>query len=434
MALKDRTKCAAVDLMFLRTGINLQAQNANAAQKANLIRFGPVNIIPPGFTVQQATIMGDTQDPIAVDRYLDEVVANNTGIFRQRQEKYTGNPRTATEVTAALQSQAMLSNSVVNRFYAGLDKVYSNIYRMAKDPNLSGEDTNSAVQMALEFQRRCKKRQVPMKAIVDVDTVEAYRNAGNGSIMLRQQNIAATMQFYPMMPEDGKQNFLGYALASINGQSMAELFNPRRSKMKLPDDQTALAMLENAAIKVGAPVQWTPSQNNVIHAQVHLQAGAEAANSLQQGGDPHEVAAFIEGIGQHISIHLHELENNPNRKQEYELLNEQFMQLGKIHDQIIQRVKSMDEDQQAQQQAQQKAQAMTNGTDPTVIIKGAQAKVDSDLKVAKTQQDMANRQRKQEQKAIEAKQGMMIKDSVAAADIQRQNFLARNKSRQPAKT
>lgn len=427
MALKDRVKCAAVDLMFLRTGINLQAQNANSAQKANLIRFGPVNIIPPGFTVQQATIMGDTQDPIAVDRYLDEVVSNNTGIFRQRQEKYTGNPRTAEEVKLQYQSQAVLSNSMVTRFYSGLDRVYAEIYRRASNPNLSDKDPNQAIKMALEFQRRCIKRGVPQKAIVDVDSVEAYRNAGNGSIIMRQQNIAATMEFYPMLPEDGKQNFLGYALASINGQSMAELFNPRRSKAKLPDDQMAMAMLENAAVKVGAPVQWTPSQNNVIHAQTHLQAGAEAANSLQQGGDPHEVAAFIEGIGQHIAIHLQELEKNVNRKQEYELLNGQFEQLGKIHDQIIKRVKEMDGQQQEQQAAQQKAQAMTNGTDPNVIIKAAQAHVDSTLKVQKTNQDLANRAQKQQQKTVQVRQNMALKDAATSADIARKNFAARNK-------
>lgn len=431
MALKDRTKCAAIDLMFLRTGINLQAQNANAAQKANLIRFGPLNILPPGFNVQQATIMGDTQDPIAVDRYLDEVVSNNTGIYRQRQEKYTGNPRTAREVELSFQAQAILSNSMVNRFYTGLDKVYAEVYRRASSPNLSEKDTNRAVRMALEFQRRCKNRDVPMKAIVDVDSVEAYRNAGNGSIIMRQQNIAATMEFFPMLPEDGKQNFLNYALASINGQSMAELFNPRRNKQKLPNDQEALAMLENAAIKVGAPVQWTPSQNNVIHAQVHLQAGAEAANSLQQGGDPHEVAAFIEGIGQHVSVHLQELEKNVSRKNEFDILNDQWKQLGKLHDEIIQRVSQLDEQRQQQMQAQQRAQSITNGQDPNVAIKAAQAQVDSSIKLEKARLDMASKQQKFQQKDTAFRQGLAIADAKAGSEIMRQNAKAKAAKSKP---
>jgi len=429
MALKDRVKCAAVDLMFLRTGVNLQAQNANSAQKANLIRFGPVNILPPGFNVQQATILGDTQDPIAVDRYLDEVIANNTGVFRQRAEQPTGNPRTAREVTLQYQSEATLSNSQVTRFYTGLDKVYWEIYRRASSPNLSEKDKCPAVQMALEFQRRCEKRQVPMKAIVDVDSVEAYRNAGNGSLFMRQQNLQTTLTFYPMLPEDGKQNFLNYALASINGQSMAELFNPPRSKLKLPDDQMAMAMLENAAINSGAPVQWTPSQNDVIHAQTHLQAGAEAANSLQQGADPHKVAAFMEGLGTHIAVHLQNLEKNPNRKQEFGILSDQFQKFGKIHDEVVSRVKDMDAQMQEQQAAQQKANAMTNGTDPTVAIKAAQAQVDAGLKTAKTRQDMMNRADKQNQKAAQAKQNMMIKDATSAADIKRKNFVAKESAK-----
>ncbi len=433
MSLKDRVKCSAVDSMFIRTGINLQAQNANSAQKANLVRFGPLNIIPPGFTVQQATIMADTQDPIAVDRYLDEVVSNNTGIFRQRQEKYTGNPRTATEVQAAMQSQAVLSNSLVTRFYSGLDRVYAEIYRRCSDPNLSEFDSNPGVKMALEFQRRCQNRGVPMKAVLDVDSVEAYRNAGNGSLMLRQQNIYSTLRFYPMLPEDGKRNFLNFALASINGQSMAELFNPRRSQKPLPNDDQAMAMLENAAIKQGAPVQWTPSQNNVIHAQTHLQAAAQAAASLQQGGDPHEVAAFIEGIGPHVAIHLSKIEEDPNRKQEFEVLNDQFEQLTRLHDQLIKQVQQLDQQRQQQMAAQQKAQAIQQGTDPTVQIKAAQAQSDSQLKAQKAQQGMGIKQQSHQQKTLQAKQDMAISDAKAAADIARQNALAKEKARQVSK-
>jgi len=52
-------------------------------------------------------------------------------------------------------------------------------------------------------------------------------------------------------------------------------------------------MLENAAMKVGAEVIWTDTQNNLIHAETHLKADADAAASLTQGGNPVEVLAFM---------------------------------------------------------------------------------------------------------------------------------------------
>jgi hypothetical protein len=413
MAVKDRVKCAAVDLMFLRTGINLQAMDAASQSRVNLIRFGPVNVIPSGFTVQQSTILGDMQAPVLIERLLDDVLTNNTGIYRQRQEKAEGNPRTATEVDLTFQNQAILSASAVNRFYGQLDKLYTEVYRRVTLKNTSDKD-------AKEFRKRCNARGVPDAAIDKVDWVRASRNAGNGSMFLRKKAIAETLQLLPLLPETGKQNFLDYALAAINGYTMVELFNPPEAKMDLPTDQENIALLENAALLQHSPITWTPTQNNIIHATTHLEAAVNAANSVTQGGSIEEVVSFLDAVGPHIGEHLKALANDPVRKQEVAQLNEQFKQLAKITDDLKERMGEMQEQQAESAQAQQQAQAIEQGVDPQTRIKQATAQADIALKAQKNQAGI-------QQKWMKLRQDMTLKDLRSAADIRLKRRASRAK-------
>jgi len=411
MSLKDRVKCSAVDLMFLRTGVSLQARNASSAQKMSIIRFGAVNIIPPDCDVQQSTILGDIESPVVMDRMLDQVVANNTGVYRQQAQRVQGNPRTAEEVKLEYQTQAVLSNSAVNRYYLQLDRFYAEIYRRVCVCASQPYDTkDQGIKLAKEFIDRCKAKGVPEKAIKDVLWVGAYRNAGNGSPVMRQQAIGQTLPFVPMMPEDGKQNFLNFALSSIHGPTMAQLFNPKRDGNALPNKDEALATIENAAIKIGSPVLITADQNDTTHATVHLNAAGAAAQSLTNGADPHEVADFIEGIGRHVGQHLDRLAQNPQRKADYKRLSMQWKQLSQMHDKLVQQIQVMNEQMAAQQKQTQQAMS------------------DVQLENLKVQSDVRRRDVKTaagiRQSRAKATQQMALADAETAAKIRRDNALA----------
>jgi len=412
MALKDRIKCSAADLMFLRTGVNLQAKNATSAQKMSIIRFGPVNILPPDCDVQQSTILGDIESPMVMDRMLDQVITNNTGVYRQRQERPQGNPRTAREVSLEYQTQAVLSNSGVNRYYLRLDPFYAEVYRRvarmadAEYPKLDDEGT----KLAKAFFDRCKARGVPMSAIKNVLYVRAYRNAGNGSMMMRQQSIAETLPFFGMLPEDGKQNFLNFALASIHGQSMTDLFNPQRNGNALPNTDTALATIENAVLKVGSPVIVTADQNGFTHSNIHLAAASQAAQSLTQGANPAEVAAFIENVGKHVTAHLQTMQGNKQRQGEVKQIEAQLKQLAALHDKLIEQVKEMQAQEQSAQQNQQ--QVMT-----AQQLENAQVQSDIQRRDAKTAASMRQSSAKTQQK-------MALDDATTAAKIRNDNLVA----------
>lgn len=416
MEIKNRMHCSKYDAVFMRSGITLQAKTADSLQKTALVQVGAFNIIPPNYDVQQATILGDLEGLMAANREMDGMIQANTGIYKPRLEQPSGNPRTAEEVRLQFQAATVLGNSAVNRFYLNLDKLYAEIFRRAANPNQT--DDNEGGRMALAFQKACEDRGVPRVALLKIKAVRAMRNVGNGSSLMRKSALQSLMTIYPLLPEDGKKAFVEDAVAAETNQEFVDRYVPRSETSKLPDDQTAMAMIENAMFKVGAPVQWTPTQNNVIHAQVHLQAAAMAAQSLQQGANPVDVVSFIDNAGANIAVHLQQISNDPTRKQEFQILNEQFMALAKIADQLKDKIEKDVAAQQQQQaemmQAQQQAQAIEQGTDPDTVIKAASAKADAQLKALKTQSQL-------EQKQAKFEQDMAIKDARAAAEIRRRN-------------
>ena len=421
MELKNRLKCSAADLTFLRSNISLQARTANALQKTALVQAGAFNIIPPDYEVLQSTILGDVTTPIAFDRMLDQMLSSNTGVYRQRMDKPEGNPRTAREVELQYQTQAVLGNSAVNRYYLNLDNAYEEIWRRVTETEpVKGVSQDG--DLVLEFRQRLKDRGVPVRALEEVDEVMAFRVSGNGSAYLRQQQMGSMMTFLPLLPEAGRQNFLEDAVALLTNQSMVERYVPPAALLESPTDHQSIALLENAALRIGAPVVWTPTQNNVIHATAHLKAAGQALQSIQAGADPVDVLRFVDGIVAHVPMHLEALQGDPIRKGEREALVEQWKEIAAAADELRSQVEQLAQEQQRNGEMQQQAMMTEAGRDPDVRRKDAVALSDVRRKDMKAQADLQRR-------AVKDRQGMMLADLKTSAGIRLQQ--RKNEQHQP---
>lgn len=351
MQLKDRIACAQADAVFLRNSLVLQPRTALDKQRMNLMQVGRITWIPDGVEVHQSQILGDITSTIEVSRELTMMTERNTGIYRPTMEKTGGNPETLGEFQMKFAQATVLSVSAVNRFYAQMDRLYQEQFRRSVAKNIRESDGEWA-KAALKFRERCQVRGVPPEAYEkdNIESVRAWRNIGNGSVSMRQQALQGFMGIYGVLPAGGQQNLIA-DIISVNGsQSQVDRYMPPSEIEKLPTDHMAIAMLENAALKIGAPVTWTPSQNNLIHAQTHLQAVAQAAASLQQGADPHEVLAYMDAIGAHVLIHLQRESQNPASKQAVKALGEQWKQLAAVADKLRKHIQATAEQQQAQRQ------------------------------------------------------------------------------------
>jgi hypothetical protein len=413
VALKDRLNCATVDNAFLNMSVLVKALNKGATADLQLFQMGYMTVLPPDIEVQQWGIAGRMEEGLAVERHLDNKLSGNIGQYRPRGKKENGNPITATEAMANESKEAMLSKSAVNRFYGELDFFYEEMYRRATNRKLRPD--TEANQAALAFQKRCIADGVPPEALSQFRSVRAYRNIGNGSIFMRQAAFRDMAAIVPMLNEEGRTNWLDDAIATLTSQDMVSRYNPKPEQMTGTADQANLALLENAALREGAPIMVTPTQNHVVHADIHLKAASDAAKSLQQGADPMQVLAFLESVGPHVRQHLDQFANDPTRVQQYKALESTWKKTATFTNQLHGRVEQM----QAQQQ---QARQRQNGAMSEEQIKEFKAQRDAERKDRKQQTDERLKTEKtrfgMDLQAATTRQKMAIADVTTAQKIQ----------------
>ena len=411
MELKNRLRCSMVDSAFARTQILFRPLNANALSKTSVVQQGPYAILPPDYEVIQQNIAGVLDAPMAVNADLENVLQGNLSQYRQSLSKPQGNPKTAFEVNVMVSQQSAIGKTQLSRYYNQLDSFFEERYNRASNPNLN--PITKSDKDAIEFQRRCKERGVPVQAMMDIDFVEATRTVGQGSQFAKQQLLGSLLSLSGALPEGGKINLLKDYIAAQVGQQMVDRYLPTQVQSSRIQDQAALAVLEHASLHQSNMPVVTDTQDHVIHIETHMAAANQAASSLQSGGNPEEIMLFMQGIGQHVQNHLQRLSTDPARRQQVDAYSQNLQELGKTIEQLGQ---MLQQQQQGQAQMQQ-AQAIQQGTDPRTAVMNA----DIQSKIARQNAEvMANIQR-QNAKAIA---DLSRRNAKTTADIQRANATA----------
>jgi len=411
MELKNRLRCAMVDAAFARTQILFRPLNANALSKTSVVQQGPYAILPPDYEVIQQNIAGVLDAPMAVNAELENVLQGNLSQYRQSLSKPQGNPKTAFEVNVMVSQQSAIGKTQLSRYYNQLDSFFEERYNRASNPNLN--PITKSDKDAIEFQRRCKERGVPVQAMMDIDFVEATRTVGQGSQFAKQQLLGSLLSLSGALPEGGKINLLKDYIAAQVGQQMVDRYLPTQIQSSRIQDQAALAVLEHASIHQSNMPIVTDTQDHVIHIDTHMAAANQAASSLQSGGNPQEIMLFMQGIGQHVQDHLQRLSTDPARRQQVDGYAQHLQELGKTIEQLGQMIQ-----QQQQGQAQmQQAQAIQQGTDPRTAVMNA----DIQAKIARQNAEtMANIQRQNAKTSAD----LSRRNAKTTADIQRANATA----------
>lgn len=424
--IKNRLNCSIVDNAFINMSVMLQATSGKAEQETALMQIGPLTILPANFEVRQSGLAGRMEDGLFVERALSAKLEGNTGQYRKPMMREQGNPATAAQVNYDAIKEASLNKGAVNRFYAQLDCVGEEIFRRATNFNLvpepNGRGPNAA---ALKFQQQCEDDGVPRSFLRKIRSVRATRNSGNGSVFLRQRIIDETLPLVPMMNEQGRQNWLDHAIAVKAGSENVQNWNPKRQVEPSIQNDQALAMLENDALKNGSPVLITSTQNAMAHASTHMIAATEAVNSIPQGGDPMQVLAFLEAVGPHVAIHIQDMRADRTRAREFKMMSRQLAQLGQITDKLRAKIEAEHERQRKEMerrqadmaaQEQRTRQVMTNEelrqyeTVNKVNLSREKAEAQMQMKQTRHVQDLTLKQEK-------AMQDLAIADSTAATDI-----------------
>ena len=383
MEWQNRLMCNLADKTFAPK-VLFRPTTADAKQKLALTHLGDYGSLTAGWDAVQMPVGSFLEEGLAFNREIGSTVASNLSQYRQNLQREGGNPITAREVDWRASEQARLGKTQLNRYYQQLDAVYAEMFRRAASERQRKDSPGGAA--ALAFQQRCKDRGVPIEALRKTKCVQATRIAGQGSPFMRQQSLEFILGMVAMLPEGGRVALLEDVIAARAGQSAVRRYFPQPAQDTAALDQMAEAQDKVAAMKVGLMPMVTPTQNALIYAQVYLQAGAQAAASLERGANPVEVGAFLEIVGQAAAAQIERLASDPTRRQQYKAIQQEWKRLAQITDQI---------QQQGAEAAQ--PQAAPGGLPVEDQLKVQKAQLDLQIKSAKAEQMLDLKRRKFEQ-------------------------------------
>ena len=402
MEYENRLLCNLMDKAFAPK-IFFKLANADTKERMQIARYGDWGLLPSGAEAVQAPIQGFLTDGLAMWQASGQLMRSNLSSYRQQvPTKTEGNPATARQVTLEASQMASLSKTSYARFYRQLDLLYAEIVRRLCL-------RTSTDKRAKEFQKRCIAAGVPEECFDNIDKVEAMRIIGQGSGFLRRDAVVSIAAMAGSLPEDGRNNWLNDFIAAHAGGSAVSRYNPQ-PKQQLATDQQAEALQWVGSMKVGIPPIVTSSQNPVTYATTFLNAAVQSLQSLQQGGNPQEVLAFLQICGPAIMAQAQRFANDPVRKPIYDQIMAQWKQLATTTDKLQAQIKQMV---QARTQQQQKTQAALN---------------DQQIKTMKAQNDIALKQVKT--KAQLATQSAKTKQQLALADAQTASKITRETQEQ----
>jgi hypothetical protein len=242
------------------------------------------------------------------------------------------------------------------------------------------------------------------------DYVRAVRVIGNGSPAMRAQLTAELAPIAAELGQRGKQNWLSDFIAARGGQTKVARYLPVEDQKDIPSQQDREAMQENASIKIGSPVLVIENDNHQVHLRRHFEAGFGALQAVQQGGDPHEAASFIQGILPHIGEHIQNIGNKALQKNAIKTAKE----LEKGLNELMSAIQQATPDPQAQQQVMSDIQLKQADTAAKIQDRNLKTQAALQDKEIKSRHSMALAE-------AEATQRMSIEDMQSAHKIMRES-------------
>lgn len=421
---QNRLKNHAVDAGIAGSTVILQPTDGFSGEALLIEKHGPYSVLPAGLDFKQSPIGSSMDKSMTVDNMLERDLMRNIGGIRQNLSTDGSNPISATEATISAGQNNSVTKSEKDLFMEQLDALYQEQFRrlMRKVRVVGDDDVLFDWEVLLkEFQDRCIKDGVPSSLFVkDGDSkvkVTARRSVGRGSEYQKNLVGREILGLAPILPESVKVRHVRNHIANLAGSNYLYEIWPESEIEKLPTDHESKAQDENAGMIVGVQPIWTPTQNNLAHATIHIGFIGQKMQEVQQGFPVDQFLRIFQIADPHIQQTVQMLfRDNTVGKQAQDLWN--------AYQQLVNQVKKIASDYQSQQEGQameqQKLQQQAQTIPSEHQIKLAKVQADKEVGMAKVRADA-------EIKAAKAQGDINIKQGTAAADvnIKRQNAVKR---------
>lgn len=430
--LLNRLRCGMVDGALLSSALIVQPgdQGSRALEDLTLSYYGPYALFPPGLKVVEKAIPDYNRNVLPVLQDLTQNMSNRTVGYQSRAMNADGQARTAYEVRAQLQQEAILSAASINLFYHPWKRLLTEVYRRLSRRKYTAIEPGG--REAVDFRRRCIKRGVPEEAIYRWKTVEPVRAIGFGSPGMRQLAIEETMAIFGSLDEAGRINLLRDRIAARFGQEVVDRYLPAPGTSLRPPMDDKMAVIENGMMSSGSPMPVSDGENHFIHASRHLQALEQMQEGIANGADPMAALQAMDLFLPHLAEHVQRLGSDLVRKDQVALMRQRLQQLGASRDRMADELKAAAEKQAMAQQAEQ--QRMIEAEQARIAAM-EQKLAESEQLSPKARQELMERQAKLQMdierhqatlalKQAETSQKMALKDAETAAKVKMASRMA----------
>lgn len=423
----NRLRCGMVDGALLSSSLIVQPSDSStrALDDLTLTYYGPYALFPPGLKIVDKAVPNLQQNIIPVINDMAMQMSNNTGAYQTRANTGDSNQaRTAYEVKAQLQKEAVLSNASINLFYHPWKRILTEVFRRLTRRDYNAREPGG--KEAVEFRKRLLKRGVPEEAIHRVINVEPVRAIGYGSPAMRMAAIDETMSIFGSLDEMGRINLLRDRVAARFGQEVVDRYIPAPQTTLRPPLDFKIAVLENATMSSGSPIPVSPGENHFIHASTHLNAVDQLDRAVAEGAsNPMEALSAFQMFLPHLGEHLAQLGSDLVRKDQVALMRQRHQQLTASAQRLADELQAMQENQQKAQQAEaerqqtalmaeyqamQKKLAESEQLSPEAQQRLMERRAELQMKIEKHQADL-------QMKDAQTAQKLALEDAKAAAKI-----------------
>jgi hypothetical protein len=419
----NRLRNAIIDSTLLSTSVMIQPQTMDDLQNLTIAYNGPMAILPPNLNIIERTSPNLANNALPIAQELSSIRRNNTGSYAAQVISSSSQERTATEVSAQLEKEAVLSTQAQNFYYVPWGKLLKEQFRRLARGNW--KDTEPGGKIALEFHKRVRARGVPLEALKKVYDVTPMKAVGYGSAQARLLAYNEFMQMIPMLDETGRANVVRDRIAVRVGYDQVDRYAPPSAvPQRLPID-AKIAELENDSMQGGRGVTVQAGENHAVHLQIH---GADAIRFLQAIGQgaiaPVEAFKYLSLSGPHMASHLQQISADVSRQ----AMVGQFKDIINKVNQAVQRLgEGLASEQRQQQENMAKMQQQQVQDAMQMQINDVRGKLQAEyaVKIAKVQADAqidrAASDAKIAIKSEEARQRMALRDAQTAQRLRAQS-------------
>ncbi len=362
--LSNRFLSRAFDSGFMTSSLLLQPRTAADLSRMQFIQQGPYTIIPTELEVKQSSFQPQINQAIQLRNVSEDIMKNNTGIYRQNPETFGdgGIQKTARQVAEESSRDARVEKAAVTHRYNHYEFLYREMFRrtikLGTGPKL--EVMKPGEKEARQFIKRCRDREVPMELFTKFEErlgIMATRAIGMGSLGVRMDLTNQILNTRGMLDAEGQNMALrDWFAARVGQRNVGRYVKPYNRDMN-PTAEHSFVALENNDLLVGQAVVVGSDQIHRIHVIGHMQIVAPILQEFQQQQfqDPQKAYQTLVVAEQHLLGHAQFMEQDPGQAPMLEELKPVFVEIKAAITFLEQQLKKMAMQQQRQAQEQQGA-------------------------------------------------------------------------------